>query len=192
MPTAPKKSTLQPFLAALRRLRSSNQQVRRNVAADVMRKAGLTGHAADALHDTLDGAFPSVALAAHTSDSARLNYAAAWVGLGTRTSSLLVFSQGDGPDSLYKFHLAGGGDDVRKRLTAAGISQRTLLPTSSGFHVLIFDPDRQLSQNVAAAAAGAPIEETRGTGRLVGHPDAATARGKFRDIIAAYETQQTQ
>lgn len=188
MPTAPKKSSLSPFLTALRRLRSSNQRVRRDVAAEVMRRAGLTGHAADALHDTPHGSMPSVAVAAHQADPARLAYAAAWVGLGTRSPSLVVFQAGDGNDSVFKFHLAGGGDEVRKRLDAAGISQRTLLPTSSGFHVLVYDPDRRLSQNVAAVAAGSPVEETRGTGQLIGHVDAAKSRQQFRQIISQYET----
>lgn len=180
------------LLDAIQRVRGSGQKALhakvRQVAAALKLDPTKTR---DAVHDGGGAAFPGIAQAVYAkTDPATARYAAAWSGLLTQAPSLTVFHAGPGPDSVYKFSHAGSAEKITAALDASGIPKRTLMPTKSGYDVLVYDPGRKLRDRVAAHARqnGVPVQESTGTGEVVGGPDAAAARAAFRKTISEYES----
>lgn len=186
------------FADALARLKSENQRQYHAVVRKIAKATGLDPtRSVNAIHDTAAGlALNTVAQAVyHDSDPDTVRYAAAWYGLLTQTPSLAVFHvAADGPDSVYKFHLKGTGDRVRRNLDHYGVAQRVLVPRGRGFDVVVYDAGRKLRKGVERLARvhGSTVHESVGVGELVGgRGDGAKAsadsRADYRSVIRAYE-----
>lgn len=186
------KGPQQDFLAALRRVRSTQSKALHRVATDVARKLGLDpADTVPALHDGPGGSVSGIAQAVYgRARPEDVHAAAAWYGLTGRLPGVAVFHvRPAGPDALHKFHAAGSGHALRERLDRAGVADRVLIPHRSGYDVMVPDPGGRLARPVAELARqmGSPLESSRGHFKVIGAADMADARAKYRGLI---ETQE--
>lgn len=185
------------FIQALQQLRSRNQTYKQQVVEQVLARSGLTNSKAiNAIHELNKEASSTLAQSIYDQDvdTDKVKYAASWFGLLTDSPHTLVFkAQEGGPDSIYKFHIAGDGNKVTQLLDSHELHQRVLLPTSSGFDVLIHDANRQLRNNVTKLVntVGVQPQETEGVSEFLGDADKAKSRDAYRKYIKAYEGQNT-
>jgi hypothetical protein len=183
---------------ALRQIRSRNQDYRQQLNEQILQRSGLTkSNTVNALHYTPNASNASVAQSIYDNeDQNKVNYAAAWSGLLTKNLYTLVFHTANGgPDSLYKFHLDGSGDKVADTLNKYGLQQAVLLPSETGFHVILHDPQRSIRGNVEQLVKDVginDIEETEGNSQFLGASDPAKSRDSYRDFIKKYETSSNQ
>lgn len=187
---------LSEFIQAVRNVRSSQQEVRRKIAAEQYKKLKLKVEAIrDAISDAPHTASANTAHAIlHDGDLAKVNAGAALYGIQTNSPALLVFHEDEsGSSFLHKFGVMGSAEKLRKRLDEAGLPNRTLLPTENGWDVAFFDPDGSLTPLVqkAAASEGAELQTSKGSGTLLGGGDEAegekSSRQSFRSVIRSYE-----
>jgi 2'-5' RNA ligase len=187
---------LSEFISAVRNVRSSQQEVRRQIASAQYKKMKLTVEALrDAISDAPHTASANTAHAVkHDGDLQKVEAAAALYGLQTNSPALLVFHEDDnGQHLLHKFGVMGSAEKLRKRLDEAGLLNRTLLPTENGWDVCFFDHDGSLMPHVqkAAQSEGAELQTSRGVGVLLGGGDEAegekSSRKSFRSVIKSYE-----
>jgi hypothetical protein len=161
------------FLDALRRVHSVQQQKLEQIAQEVHKSLSLTPSSIRAaVHDHQNGtAINGTAQAiTHDSDPDTINYAAAVYGHLTQSPGLLAFHvHDDGPDSVYKIKATGSGEGVRDALDRHGITQRTLLPTDSGFDVLVADPGSRMLDRVRRLATElkSPVWHSTGTAEIL-------------------------
>ncbi len=184
--------------SALRRLRSQQQQGLRKVAARIHEQLGLTpAKVRSALLDSDKLTRNDTAqVLYHEDDQDRIRYAAAWYGHLTQAPALALFHVSDGgPDSLYHFRYEGEAEDLRRSLTAAGVTQRVLIPAKQGWSALVLDPGRGLRKPLAEALQQLginDIEESEGRAEVLGKGSSkATAAGRraYRDVIQTYEKE---
>ncbi len=190
---------LSDFISAVRQVRSSNQEVRRSIAEQQYRKMKLEVQSIrDAVADSPTTASANTAAAImHSGDRDRVKAAAALYGIQTNSPSLLVFHQDDsGPDLLMKFDITGSAEKLRRRMDAAGLTNRTLMPTDTGWSAMVWDSGggmRSVAQQFADAE-GVPLQVSRGHGELLGDSDEAEAdkstRTTFRSVIRKWERSQ--
>lgn len=182
------------FVAALRRVRSRQQQTLRQLAVAIHKKLKLSpATVRDAIHDGPLHATATVAQSIWHPDSDHVKLAAAWLGLQTQTPSLTVFTVGEGADAVHRISVSGSGERLRATLDRLGLPQRTLLPTDRGYDVLLFDPGSELKSKAQALArvTGGVISTVTGTGEVIGGGDGPTAdssaRRSYRAIITKAE-----
>jgi hypothetical protein len=178
---------------ALRRLRSNEQAVFRQLAGDILRQVGAArADVVDAVGDWSDGAENSLlAVVPVPPDLATLRYAAAWFGLLAGQKGVLAFRPGNGgPDGLATLDVPGRDlARLRQALDAHGIEARTIVPTAAGQRVVVFDEGGRWRGRLERLGrwCGVPVRVTAGTGAYVGEQSRGLARQKYRELIAAYE-----
>jgi hypothetical protein len=184
------------FVSALRRVRSKQQEALREIAANVHQKLGMKTLAVrDAVHDSPNSASANTAQAVEHTNPATADYAAAQYGLLSQSPSLLVFHVGNGPDSVYKLSARGSGEKLRSQLDDHGLRQRTLLPTKTGYDVMLYDRGSKLQRHVEnfANVIGSPVRVNRGRGEVIGDDVGAAAgdkaRRNYRSLIRSYEAK---
>jgi 2'-5' RNA ligase len=203
LPKQPEKYRQSPalsdFIQAVRQVRSSNQQVRREIATAQWKKLKLDTEAIrDAISDAPHTASADTASSIlHDGDLDRVRAGAALIGLQTNSPSLLLFHESDdGIDLLHRFTVNGSAEKLRKRMDAAGLVNRTLIPTETGWSTLLYDPSGAMRDRVEAFAQseGTQLETSRGQGEMLGGGDEAegeeSSRKSFRSVIRQWENQQ--
>lgn len=190
---------LSEFIAAVRQVRSSNQEVRRQLAESQYQKMKLEVQAVkDAIAD-----FPHTASAntaahiLHDGDLDRVRAAASLYGLATNSPSLLIFHSNEtGNDWLHHFEVAGSAEKLRRKLDDAGLVNRTLMPTETGWGVVLFDPNGLAKDQVKsfASSVGSTIQSSRGFGEVIGDSQDAegdkSTRRTYRSLIKKWERSQ--
>lgn len=178
---------------ALRLMQSRNQQQYRSVAADVLKRLGLSpSKVRDGV--TLSGAPVASVVAAiyHGGDSGRAEAAAAYFGHLMQLPSVTTFHADDsGSDSLYKLTLPMAPAAAAQHLQRHGVVRCVLVPSRAGTDVLIHDPGRRQAAAVASAAQGGEVQETVGRSVRLGHADGhradANSRRSYRQVISQFE-----
>lgn len=189
---------LSDFISAVRQIRSSNQEVRRQIAEQQYKKLGLSALVRDAIADAPHTASANTAQAVdHNGDLDKVRAAAALYAQQTNSPQMLLFHEHtEGQDLLHKFDAEGSAEKLRQLLDSAGLNNRTLSPTPTGWSVFVFDPQAQQHQKLLAFTqrAGYNLETSRGTGERVGEGQEAEAnkenRSDYRQFIRHYEKQQ--
>lgn len=187
-----------PFTIALRKIKSTQQEVLHKIANSVHNKLKIKGAVVkDAIYDTPESSVANTAQKLVHNDKDKALVAAAWYGLQSQTPSLLVFHVGDGVDRVHKVTIKGSGERARTLLNKSGFTQRTMLPTSDGWEVLIFDPNGRETQAVKtfATAVGGNLKTVEGEGRIIGNSKDSLAdegaRRSYRSIIKNYEQEKS-
>jgi len=189
---------LSDFIQAVRQVRSANQEARRKVAKDQYKRLGLKALVRDAIADAPQTASVNTAHSVdHNGDLDRVRAAVALYGLQTNSPQMLLFHEhADGTDFLHKFDATGSGEKLRQRLSEGGIDNRVLLPTDSGWSVMLFDPAGKDTDRIRdfAKSNGFQLESSKGTGERIGDGLAAEAgedqRADYRSLIRKWEKQQ--
>jgi hypothetical protein len=189
---------LSDFISAVRQIRSSNQEVRRQIAEQQYKKLGLSALVRDAIADAPHTASANTAQAVeHNGDLDKVRAAAALYAQQTESPQLLLFHEhADGSDLLHKFDAEGSAEKLRQLLDGAGFYNRTLSPTPTGWSAFFFDPKGEQHQKLLAFTqkAGYNLETSVGTGERVGDGQEAEAnkenRSDYRQFIQQYEKQQ--
>lgn len=189
-----------PFANALANSQSSNSEAVRKLAERIMQKGGFQGKykVAKALGHWPTGSAEGAAHIFHDlPDQNKLNYLASWAGMYTDSPSVLAF-HGDnaGKDTLH--HLNFKTTDLKQLRIAmkqAGLHIQTIVPSTKGTQVFIYDPLSKNTQRIEqfAGANNAIIRQSKGTGKHIGSDaqDPQTARAKarqhYRQEITNYE-----
>lgn len=189
---------LSEFITAVRQIRSDNQEVRRKIAEEQYKRLGLEVKVRDAIADWPHSASANTAHSIdHNGDLDKVRAGAALYGIQTNSPQLLLFHEHpEGTDLLHKFDVQGSAEKLRQQLDAAGLPERTLSPTSTGWSVFFFDPKGQLQPKLSAFTqqAGYNLETSVGTGERIGDGQQAEAdrgnRADYRKFIRQYEKQQ--
>lgn len=190
---------LSDFIQAVRQLRSSNQSVRRSVVEQQYKKMKLDVNSIrDAISDAPHTASADTAHSiVHDGDMDKLRAAVSLIGLQLNSPSYLIFTPSDaGKDHLYKFDVAGSAEKLRRRMDAAGLLNRTLLPTETGWSATVYDAGGGMQDVVRqfAASEGVPLQHSVGTGEMLGGGDEAegekSSRKSFRSVVKSYERRQ--
>lgn len=190
---------LSDFIQAVRQVRSSNQEARRQLAEAQFKKLKLDPEAVrDAISDAPHTASADIASALlHDGDLERVRAAASLYGLANNSPSLMLFHEDEaGPDRLWKVGVSGSGEKFRKRLDEAGLAHRTLLPTSSGWDAVLVSPNGSLDDRIAqfAQSVGSQPEVSRGHHELIGDSLEAegdeSTRQTYRSLIRKFERSQ--
>jgi hypothetical protein len=182
------------FEEAAHRLGSESQQQLKVIAADVVKQAGLKGERpVNAIGDWSDGAENSIIepIRGEVNPDA-LKYAAAYIGAIANQKAVLTFTTGDGPDSVFRMHVNGtSGGKLRESLDKHGIEFRTLVPTHTGYDVVVVDLGRQLTNNIEGFADehGIQVKEGRGTAEFIGGESRDGAAKEYDRIIREYEAK---
>jgi hypothetical protein len=193
-----KEQTPSPFVTALRKMNSTQQQVLHKVASSIYDKLKVDGvKLRNVIHDSPDAALANLAHKIIHDDRDKKRVAAAWYGLQTQTPSMMLFHIGDGPDVVHKISVTGSGDRLRAALDKGGFPQRTLLPNQTGWDALIYDEAGRDADNISklASTIGGTIKSVSGDGELLGGSPAQVAdedaRREYRSIIKQYEKEQS-
>jgi len=189
-----------PFANALANSQSSNSEAVRKLAERIMQKGGFQGKykVAKALGHWPTGSAEGAAHIFHDlPDQRKLHYLASWAGMYTDSPSVLAF-HGDnaGKDTLH--HLNFKTTDLKQLRIAmkqAGLHIQTIVPSTKGTQVFIYDPLSKNTQRIEqfAGANNAIIRQSKGTGKHIGSDaqDPQTARAKarqhYRQEITNYE-----
>lgn len=189
---------LSDFISAVRQIRSSNQEVRRQIAEQQYKKMGLSALVRDAIADAPHTASANTAQAVeHNGDLDKVRAAATLYAQQTESPQLLLFHEHpEGEDLLHKFDAEGSAEKLRQQLDGAGLYNRTLSPTPTGWSAFFFDPKGEQRQKLLAFTqkAGYNLETSVGTGERVGDGQEAEAtkdnRSDYRQFIQQYEKQQ--
>lgn len=184
------------FDAALHALRSQDHQEFRQTAASVFEKLGLPFSQEDAIGDWVDGAENSLVQSVHGDhDLNKSRLAAAWVGLLGKQKSVLHFvADPRGPDAVYHAHVPVTDLGLlRQQLDQHKIPFRTLVPSSTGTGVTLFDEGKKTRDQFMTFARlhNAPVRETSGRGEFIGGSDRASAAKVYREIIDRAEAPNT-
>lgn len=187
------------FVAALRRVRSRQQEVLRKVAGEIRERLKLEPSVTrDAIYDHPTAALANLAQQFQHNDKEKARVASAWFLLQSQTPSGLLFHVGEGEDFVHRVSVPGSGERIRANLDRAGIRQRVLLPTKTGYDILIFDKGGQKAAAVQdfANRSGGQLKSAKGEGELLGGSDEVTAdsgsRRSYRSIIRAWEQKQQE
>lgn len=186
------------FLAALKRVQSKQQGDLRKLAQNLYQKLNLDpARVRDAIHSSGQLASAGVASALyHNSDPDRVRFAAAQYGLASQSPALLLFHVGEGPDAVHKVSVRGSGEGLLKSLDRAGLHQRTLVPTKTGYDVFVPDFGSKLTRQVQdfAKSVGSSVSSARGQGEVMGNGSDSVAdpdsRSSYRNVIEAYQSRQ--
>jgi hypothetical protein len=169
---------LSEFIQAVRNVRSSNQQVRRDIAKAQYKKLKLDLKSLmDAISDGPTTASANTAhYVEHEGDYDKVRAGAALYGLQTDSPSLMLFHIDDeGPDSLVKINVTGSAERLRRKLDNAGLVNRTLIPNENGWSCLLVDKGGDSLPVIRkfAQSEGVPIEHSRGHSEVLGGGDEA-------------------
>jgi hypothetical protein len=102
----------------------------------------------------------------------------------------------EGQDKLYKMTVAGSAEKLRRKLDAAGLVNRTLMPNDTGWSVTLFDSGGGMEGvvNSFAQQEGVPLQSSSGHGEMIGSGDEAEAnkddRRTYRSILRKWERSQ--
>jgi adenylate kinase family enzyme len=191
------------FAGAIKAMHGDGQHQARSITDDIDKQLGIKGASYDGIGDWSDGAENSVVHEmSNVNDWDELRYSAAIKGKALNQKAVLAFKADDkGKDAIHAVTLPSSNlKDIRDRLDTAGITHRTLLPDGSVTHIIIYDQDNKLSNNLALVAKqygdikdkweGINVSSVRGTGEFVGESDTREGAAKNYDsIIQGYEKQ---
>lgn len=147
-----------------------------------------------ALGSWSDGAEPSVMLRVE-SDEPTVRYLMSRLGRDAKQKSILYFHpQASGDANLYMLRPRRPIRNLKKlanTLDRAGIAFRTLVPLKSGTWIYVVDLERDLRDEVMAAARtlGARVRSQRGKAEFVGDDQAQEAQVVFNEEIRSYEAK---
>jgi hypothetical protein len=187
------------FISAVRNIRSSNQELRRSIPAAQYKKMGIdVDSIVDAIADSPKTASANTAhVITHDGDMDKLRAAVALIGLQLQSPSYLLFHPNEeGQDKLYKMTVAGSAEKLRRKLDAAGLVNRTLMPNDTGWSVTLFDSGGGMEGvvNSFAQQEGVPLQSSSGHGEMIGSGDEAEAnkddRRTYRSILRKWERSQ--
>jgi hypothetical protein len=176
--------------ASARALGSEAQQRMLATSKEIDQRVGLHSTALSAIGDWSDGAENSVFNVTKEGDFDKLEYSAALKGDLANQKSVIAFSRGEGPDTIYRMDLPGKLSDIRANLDKAGLQFRTLVPTATGAHVVLFDPGSSLADNVQKLGdhyEDLTVKSARGTGKFIGGDTREEGHAAYGKVISAYE-----
>jgi len=171
-------------------IRSEKHQTSHAITDDILDSFGLEHTTSDALGDWADGAEDSLLVEVESPESVdQLNYIASLTGKFFNQKGALSFIVDEnGVDSFYKIDIpieSGDINAIRSTLDELKLEFRTLVPTSTGTTVVIYDEGTTLSSSVAKFGKKheTNIEAYKGQGELIGSWDSR------QDGISAYNRQ---
>ena len=173
------------FTQAQARLSTPEHQAFKAEAARVM--STEHGRVRSAIGDWKDGAEDSTVSYLPTRDPARVKKIAAHLGAFGNQRSVLTFRPASGTsatDRLWHVHIPGRNlDQSRTMLDQHHIAFRTLLPTHTGTHAIVFDQGGALRSNMREMRQhGATVAYRTGVGEYIGDDDRAKAQTIFHGI----------
>jgi hypothetical protein len=179
---------------ASRRLRSPGQSRFKQVAGDILRQVGAPGaEVKDAVGDWAGGTENSLlAFVPDAPDFPTVCYAALWFGVLAEQKAVLAFrEEPGGADAVVVVDVAER-DLARLRgvLDRHAVPFRTLLPTTRGYRVVVYDEGGRLREWLARLGAryASPVAVVPGRGAYLAWPTRGQARQGFVELIAAYES----
>jgi len=165
------------FDEASRRMEGEEQHKLSAYGQDVDKHVGLASHHTDAIGDWSDGAENTLFCQIKNSPSYEdVKYSAALKGdfrseTGQNQKAVIPFADDKaGKDSLYHFKLHGNMNEVRHQLDTAGIQYRTIIPTSEGANIWVFDQGTQMRGTMEKLGNqyDIHIDQHKGTGEFLG------------------------
>jgi hypothetical protein len=185
---------------AQKQLSSKEQGLTKNLSQRLSGMLGLDAETKDSLGNWKDGAENSTTSRFDPStDPDAVDYHTALMGRVTRQKAVMSFHPGEGDDSLFRFHVPSseaGPASIAEVLDKNGIENRTLIPTPSGYDVVVSSTGGQLRDAVKQAAeetgAGKVLEQT-GTEKMYGSwNDRAAGQENISARIAELEAKHPE
>lgn len=185
------------FQSALDRVHSTLGATLEKVAATIHEKLKLhPTKTHKAVHDSKEGSMANTVQSIYHDDPDKVTSAAAHYGLLTETPSMVVFRAGEGPDSIHHFTVNGSGEKLRSQMDTAGLNQRNMIPTKTGYHVIVFDPESKQTKAIQqfVNSLGTTVNTQKGMSEHIGGDAPGVkadkeARRNYRAIIRE-ESQQ--
>jgi regulator of protease activity HflC (stomatin/prohibitin superfamily) len=186
---------LSEFIAAVRQVRSSQQEERRQITAAQFQKLGID---VEAIRDAVADAPHTASVATahslnHSGDLDKVRAAVALIGLQLSVPGFAILHEGEGDDLLHSFSVTGSAEKLRQQMDQHGIDRRTLLPTENGWTAVVLDPQGRTGHRVETLTKkiGVPLQTSKGTLEVIGGGSDADgdedSRASYRDIVQSYE-----
>ena len=197
-----KGESMLPPNDAFRELTTLNHRTAVQNAGEIFGNLMLPHTVQSLVHDVHGQGRPRVAVAVKSDgvDPRQVMYAGAWHGIVQDIPGQIIFSAGDGRDSMYQMRLSGSVKDISDHLNGLGISQSYItIPEDqkegdNDYRVYLFDPGSSGAAAIRAAASslGAPLLHHKGTAVFIGGKAGEDHREAYRSLIRAIENEASR
>jgi hypothetical protein len=184
------------FDEASRRMEGDEQHKLSAYGQDVDKHIGIASHHTDAIGDWSKEPENTLFCQIKNSPSYEdVKYSAALKGdfraeTGQNQKAVIPFADDKaGKDSLYHFRLHGDMGEVRHQLDTAGLQSRTIIPTSEGANIWVFDQGTQMRGTMEKLGHqyDIHIDQHKGTGEFLGGDTRLQGHQAYQAVIQNYE-----